>query len=195
MKNHYQDLQVNSALEGLIKRLDGGESIFAHVYGRAGTGKSVGVAQILSRLQDGASSIALHLHPDRLNVFASKGIKSVDISKFSDSYKLEFKGPEFIEGVLAASNPSIIVIDEVQLGDKNIYDYFYELIKTRRKRNLSIIYISQSLDVMGDRFIENTDFIFQAIRVNSTYQIKPHDCAEEEPIAPAEIFPSNSVLH
>lgn len=97
--------------------------------------------------------------------------------------------------VLAASNPSIIVIDEVQLSDKNICDYFYKLIKTRRKRNLSIIYISQSLDVMGDRLIENTDFIFQAIRVNSTYQINLHDCADKEPIAPAEIFPSSSALH
>ena len=53
MTNHYQELQINSSLETLIKKLEERESVFTFVYGRAGMGKSIGVAQILSRLQKG----------------------------------------------------------------------------------------------------------------------------------------------
>ena len=149
-----------------------------------------------------ASPLALQLYPDRLNVFTSKGIKAVDISRFSDSYRLELKGSEFIDGVLAASNPSIIVIDEVQLSDKNICEYFYELIKNRRKRNLSIICISQSLDAMGEEFIRHADFIFEAARVGSIYKIEAHDrgkevngCNQNPPSTLSDISVDETIIH
>lgn len=202
MTNHYQELQTNPSLKVLIKKLEEKEPVFTFVYGRAGTGKSVGVAQILSRLQKGASPLALELYPDRLNVFTSKGIKAVDISKFSDSCGLEFNSSEFIEGVLAASNPSIIVIDEVQLSDKNTCEYFYELIKTRRKRNLSIICISQSLDALGEEFSRHADFIFEATRVDSIFKIDAHDrtkevngCNQNPPSTLSDISVDGTIIH